>query len=201
MSGRTVVIVLLALLLTAMLSVAFAANPPRMRPYAGIGVVIFSNIGRVQSTELQLPMYEEPGLSRVGILNNSRISGNEWVFGLYSATSPLIVSTRKGDWLRVFYDDAGREAWIEPQNKGQFQSWEHFLKMRPGHVLAGLPVQFYQLLQKPGGKLLATMTPKLAFKIVKVEQGWGMVLTEQSQLGWLRWRDNDGRLTVGFGND
>lgn len=200
-SGRTAAIALLTLLLAVAASVGFSANPPRMRPYTGIGVVVFSNVTSVPSRELQLQMYEEPGLLRIGILDSSRISGNEWIFGLTSAAQPLVVSARKGDWLRVYYDDAGREAWIEPQNQGHFQSWEQFLKLQPGRMLPGLQPQYYQLQQQPNGKLLATMTPKQIFKIVRVDKGWGMVLTEQSQLGWLRWCDDDGRLTVGFGKN
>ncbi len=141
-------------------------------------------------------MYEEPGLSRVGMLDSSRLSGNEWIFGPSEGTSPFIVSARKGDWLRIFYDDAGREAWIDPQNKGHFQSWEQFLKLQTGHMLPGLPPQYYQLQQQPGGKLLATLTPKQVFKVLKLENSWGMVLTGQTQIGWVRWRDDDGRLLV-----
>lgn len=201
MAVRSVIQILVALLLVVTVSVGLAANPPRMRPYTGIGVIVFSNMTSAPNQEQQLRMYEEPGLSRVGKLDNSRISGNEWIFGVSSGSMPLIVSARKGDWLRIFYDDAGREAWINPQNTGRFQSWEQFLKAQPGHLLPGLRSQYYQLQQQPNGKLLATMTPKQVFKIVKVDEGWGMVLTEQSQLGWLRWYDDDGRLTVGFGKN
>jgi SH3-like domain-containing protein len=198
MAVRSVIKILVALLLAVTASVGFAANPPRMRPYTGVGVIVFSNMTGVPSQEQQLQMYEEPGLSRIGKLDSSRISGNEWIFGVSSGSVPLVVSARKGDWLRIYYDDAGREAWINPQNAGRFQSWEQFLKVQPGRMLPGLRSQYYQLQQQPNGKLLATMTPKQVFKIVKVDGGWGMVLTEQSQLGWLRWYDDDGRLTVGF---
>ena len=136
---------------------------------------------------------------RVGMLNSSRLSGNEWIFGLSEGVPPLIVSARKGDWLRVFFDDAGREAWIEPQNRGRFHSWEQFLKLKSGHMLPGLQPQYYQLLQQPGGKLLATLTPNQLFKVLKLENSWGMVLIDQAQIGWVRWRDDDGRLVVGAG--
>ena len=178
-------------------SSGFAASPLRMRPYTGIGLIVFSQPDNTQNLNLQ--MYEEPGLLRVGVLNSTRLPGNEWIFGLQEMAPPLIVSARKGNWLRVYYDDAGREAWIEPQNKGRFESWEQFLERQTSLMLPGLQPQYYQLLQQSGGKLLAVLTAKLPFKVLKLENNWAMVLTEQFQLGWLRWCDDDGRLTVGFG--
>lgn len=110
-----------------------------------------------------------------------------------------VVSARKGDWLQLFYDDAGRKAWIEPKNKGHFLPWEQFLRLQTGRMLPGLQPPFYQLQQQPGGKSVATMTQKQLFKVLKLEDDWGMVLTDQDQIGWLKWRDGDGRLTMGIG--
>jgi len=197
MYGRLVIILILFVLGTTC-SAGYAATPPRMRPYTGIGVIAFSQPGDAQGHDLQLPLYEEPGLSRVGVLNNSGLSGNEWIFGLQVGTPPLVVSARKGDWLRVYYDDAGREAWIDPQNKGRFQSWEQFLRLQAGRLLPGLQPQYYQLRQQPGGKQLTRLAPKQLFRVLTIENAWGMVLTDQEQIGWLRWCDEDGRLLVGF---
>ena len=199
MIGRCFVIFLISFVLGMIGADGFAAFPPRMRPYTGIGVVVFSQSDNAPSQDLQLQLYEEPGLSRVRMLNSSGLSGNEWIFGMPEGTSPLIVSARKGDWLRVYYDDAGREAWIEPQNKGRFQSWEQFLKLQSGRMLPGLQPKYYQLQQQPSGKRLGTLTPKQVFKLLKLENTWGMVLTDQSQIGWVRWCDDDGRLTIGVG--
>ena len=170
-----------------------------MRPYTGIGVFVFSQSESVTKRELQIPLYNEPGLSRVGILNSSKLSVNEWIFGLSEENPPLIVSARKGDWLQVFYDDAGREAWIEQHNRGHLLSWEQFLKLQTCRMLPGLQPPFYQLLQQIDGKSVATLTPKQIFKVLKLENGWSMILTEQGQLGWLKWQDNDRRLTMGIG--
>lgn len=177
---------------------AFAATPPRMRPYAGIGVVAFSQPDTAQSLELRMPLYEEPGLSRVAILDSTRLSGNEWVFGPRELMPPLIVSARRGNWIRVYFDDAGREAWIDPLNKGRFQLWEQFLRRHTVHMLPGLQPRCYQLLQQPGGKLLATLNPVQVFKVLKLEEAWSMVLIDQELIGWVRWRDEDGRILVGL---
>ena len=197
--GRLSSIILIVFTLAMTCPAGYAAAPPRMRPYTGIGLVVFLQPGAVPGEELQLPMYEGPGLSRIGMLSTTRLSGNEWIFGLQEGTPPLVVSARKGDWLRVYYDDAGREAWIDPQNKGRFQSWEQYLKLQTGRMLPGLQPQFYQLQQQPDGRLLATLTPKQVFKVLKLENAWGMVLTEHAQIGWVRWRDDDGRLVIGLG--
>jgi hypothetical protein len=199
MYGRCLVIFLILFITGTTGSAGLAASPPRMRPYTGIGLVVFSRSDNAPNLDLQLQLYEEPGLSRVGRLSSSRLSGNEWIFGQSEGAPPLIVSARKGDWLRVFFDDAGREGWIDPQNNGHFQSWEQFLKLHTGRMLPGLQPQYYQLLQQPGGKLLATLTPKQLFKVLKLENAWGMVLIDQEQIGWLRWRDDDGRLVIGVG--
>jgi SH3-like domain-containing protein len=196
--GRTLAFFLIFLILSLASPGGVAAAPPRMRPYTGIGVVVFRQADNSKSQELQLQLYKEPGLSRVGMLNRSRLSVNEWIFGLQEGNPPLVVSARKGAWLRIYYDDAGREAWIDPQNKGRFQSWEQYLKRQTGRLLPGLQPKYYQLQQQPGGSLLATLTPKQEFKVLKLENDWGTVLADQAQIGWLRWRDEDGRLLMGI---
>ncbi len=197
--GRRSFIILTLFVLGTTCSAAYAAAPPRMRPYTGIGLVVFSRSADGPLPGLQVPMYEEPGLSRIDMLVTTRLSGNDWIFGQQEEYPPLVVSARKGGWLRVYYDDAGREAWIDPQNKGRFQSWEQYLRLQTGRMLPGLQPQYYQLQQQPGGRLLATLTPKQVFKVLKLENAWCMVLTEQTQIGWVRWRDDDGRLVIGFG--
>jgi len=171
-----------------------------MRPYTGIGVAVFSRMDNHENMDLQLKLYEEPGLSRVGIMNSSRFSGNEWVFGLQENRPPLVVSARKGDWLQVFYDNAGRKAWVKPENNARFQTWEEFLKLHMSRVLPGLQSHFYQLREQPDGKILLAVAPNQPLKVLKLENDWVMALTAQSQIGWLRWRDVDGRLTIGTGN-
>jgi len=177
-------------------SAVFAASSPRMRPYAGIGLLVFSSSNTDLNQDLQLPLYEEPGLLRIGMLNSSSSPGNAWLFGSSEKTPPLIVSAQKGDWVRVIYDDAGREAWLEPQNRGHFESWDQFLRQQTGSMIPGLPSHYYLLHQQPGGKSLTALTPKQVFKVLKLENTWSMVLTSQAQIGWLRWCDDDGRLLV-----
>lgn len=175
----------------------YSAYKPKMRPYTGIGVLIFPRTSPSENLDLEIQLYEEPGLYRISRLKNSRLSGNQWIFGIQGEEPPLIVSARKGDWLEVFYDDAGRKAWLKPHHKMRFISWEHFLKSQTCHILPGLKPHFYQLQKTPNGALLSTLTSKQIFKLLKLENEWGMVLTEKGELGWLKWRDTDSRLTLG----
>lgn len=171
--------------------------PPLMRPYAGIGIVMLGIDAREDAEQPEpLYLYEEPAMFRVGELHLRNIPPYEWLFGGNPGALPLIVMARKGEWLRVVYDDAGRDAWLNPQRRGVFQSWDGFFKGQSARLLSGLPKKSYQLFQQPGKKPAATMTPKQAFKVLKLDSDWAMVMLNQSSLGWLRWRDEDGRLLI-----
>jgi hypothetical protein len=166
-----------------------------MRPYTGIGVLIL----RVAADELNdhLPLYEEPGLSRLGSLNPAKIPRYDGIFGAAPAAAPLVVTGRKGPWLRVAYDDAGREAWLNPARPSAFQPWDFFLKDHVSRLLPGLQKKYYQLYQHPGRMVLASLTTSQFLKVLRLENDWAMVLSDQNSLGWLRWRDEDGRLLIG----
>jgi SH3-like domain-containing protein len=192
-------LVLLTLLCTG--AAYGAATPPKMRPYSGIGIVVLpdpdSGTYRGEATNL----YEEPGILRLGELDGSGTPGNAWVFGVQKDRVPLIVVARKGNWLRVCYDDAGREAWVDTQRRGAFQSWEQFFKGRVISLLPGLRKQYYQLYQEPDRNPLSTLTPIQKFKVLNLEDDWVTVMSDQSTTGWLRWRDEDGRILVSSDTD
>jgi hypothetical protein len=43
--------------------------------------------------------------------------------------------------------------------------------------------------------------PKLSFKVLKLDGDWALMMPDQSTLGWLRWRDEDGRLLISVDMD
>lgn len=177
---------------------AAAADPPRIRPYAGIGVLRLAEPADPQAAD-PLYLYREPGIYRIGVLHRgSAANAFGWVLGRPDGVLLMIATARKGEWLRVVYDDAGREAWLAPQRRGEYQSWDVFLKTRAFRPLPGLRKQYYQLCRQPGGEPEATLTPRQLCRVLRVEGDWVQVMVERSSIGWLRWRDEDGRLLMGL---
>jgi hypothetical protein len=181
--------------------ISAAANPPtpqKMRPYAGIGILHLP----INNTDPGDPplLYEEPALSRMGELNRSKIPVFDWILGSgpSSAAQSLIVTARKGTWLRVVYDDAGREAWLNPSRHFELQSWDMFFKGHVSCLLPGLQQKYYQVFQQAGTSPLAALKINQPFRVLQIDNDWAMVLIEQNSLGWLRWRDEDGRLLIGL---
>ena len=193
---RTPTLYLLILLLAVSTAWAAPSPPPRMRPYTGVGIFVLP-IAVQDGLNTPYPLYEEPGLSRLGTLYPDKIPRYEWIFGAAAPEVPLIVTGRKGLWVRVAYDDAGREAWLNPGRNGVFQPWDYYLKDHVSRLLPGLQKKYYQLYQHPGRTTLASLTAGQFLKVLRLENDWAMVLSEQNTLGWLRWRDEDGRLLIG----
>lgn len=172
----------------------------RMRPYTGIGVVILTiALGENGMAPTQLQLYDDPAIYRLGELEIATIPRDEWIFGLDTESVPLIVMARKGEWLRVVYDAAGREAWINPRSRGTFYLWETFFKDQSGHLLSGLKKRYYQIFSEPGIGPLVSLPPRLPFTVTTLDGDWiHLIIPDQKVKGWLRWRDEDGRLLIGL---
>ncbi len=68
-------------------------------------------------------------------------------------------------------------------------------------MLPGLRKLYYQVFRQAGKMpVTAPALPRQSFKVVKLEGDWALIMPDQDTLGWLRWRDEDGRLLVGFGS-
>jgi len=187
-------------MMIAVCAIAAVPSPPlKMRPYSGIGIILLPVTGTDSGG--QLPLYEEPALSRLGEVNIAKIPAYDWIFGSSPHVLPLIVMARKGTWLRVAYDDAGREAWLNPPRQLTFQAWDLFFKSHVSRLLPGLQKKYYQVYQQPDTLPLTVLTAKQLFKVLRLENDWAMVLIDQDSLGWLRWRDEDGRLLIGIENE
>jgi hypothetical protein len=184
---------LLIILMTASTLFAAPSSIPRMRPYSGIGILLVSPAPGNEP----ILLYDEPGLSRVGSLDHEKIPRHDWIFGSSPVAVPMIVTGRKGPWLRVSYDDAGREAWLNPERQGTFQTWDYFLKDHVSRLLPGLQKKYYQFYNQPDRTVLTSLNSGQFVKVLRLENDWAMVLSEQNALGWLRWRDEDGRLLIG----
>lgn len=190
---------------TLLFPVVARSAPPvaaaaKMRPYSGIGVFVLPvspPSGEGAHDELQL--YDEPGLVRRGALDLAAVPRQEWIFGADAAALPLVVVGRKAGWLKIVFDDAGREAWINPGRRGTYQPWDAYVKGRAGRLLPGLQKRYYQLFRQPGaGRPVAALTPRQPFKLVQLEGDWAVVMPDPDSLSWMRWRDEDGRLLIGL---
>jgi len=191
-------VVTVVLLLQVAATAAPQQTPQQMRPYSGIGVLLLAaEPGEGNGRREPLYLYEEPAVLRIGALEERQAPPYEWLFTRNASRLLLIVTARQGNWLRVAYDDAGRQGWLEPRQRGVFQSWNTLLKGRSCHLLPGLRKQQYQLFRQPGKIPVAPPPlPRQSFKIVKLEGDWALVMPDQDTLGWLRWRDEDGRLLI-----
>jgi hypothetical protein len=171
----------------------------KMRPYSGIGLLLLAPLTEVQA-ELAEPslLYEEPSLFRIGRLETSNVPAYEWIFGAADNSPRLIVTSRKGGWLRVVYDDAGREAWLKHPHKAKYLAWDSFLKGRSASLLAGLQKRYYQTSPQPGAAPSGMLAGRKPFKVIRVESDWALVMPDKESLTWLRWRDEDGRLLIAF---
>ena len=175
------------------------AKTTKMRPYTGIGMLLLPTLQEnVAEQPEPLSLYEEPAIARMGKLQWSRMPSNEWVFGVGRSTVPLIVTSKKGSWLRVIYDESGKEAWLKYPPKAKFQFWDSFLKGQSASLLIGLQKKYYQTSQQLGGDASGTLAGRQVFKVIKVDKDWAMVMLNKDTLTWLRWRDEDGRMLIGL---
>jgi hypothetical protein len=180
---------LISLLLVALAAATAQSAQPRPRPYSGCGLLALSP--EPGEERLTLALYEGPGVNRIAEREGStlpRLAG--------SGSEPLVaVSARKAGWARLAYDEAGREAWIEPPRAWQYLTWQEFLPGRTVRLQPGMKKVYYALRSEPRETAaeLGTLTRDQAVRILQVEDDWARL---QEPSGWFRWRDGDGRLTL-----
>ena len=165
-----------------------------MRPYSGIGVL------RITGDSLTdgLQLYEEPGLVRSGTLDSAAARQlTAWLFGTEEEVY-LLVTARKGEWLRVERDDAGRLAWVHGLRRWNYTPWEQFLKGKQISFLRNAPRQQLQVYTHPGATSGSPLHSFEPMKVIMVQGDWSYVLFDRLSAGWIRWRDHDGRLLVGL---
>jgi SH3-like domain-containing protein len=153
-------------------------------------------------TATLLQLYREPGLGRLQEVPVGRAQLMKPVFGTSSSAIVLAVTERRGDWLKIVFDDAGREGWVRRERSWDFVPWEEFLKGRSAKLLPGLRKPLHHLLAEPvdGAGILATLTPADRFRVVAIDGDWALILLGPDKTGWLRWRDRDHRFLVSVGS-
>lgn len=189
---RTLHLLILFFLFATLPDSSLAA--PKMRPYSGIGVLQLSSIGLTRA----IPLYDDPGIARCCKHEFAAFKAlNAWLFGLTDEPF-LLVTARKSGWLEIEYDDAGRTGWIQPERRWHYLPWDQFLKGRLVLFLRNSPKKQMQVVSRPGAVTGMMLPRKQPMKVILVQGDWAYVLLDQSSAGWIRWRDSDGRLLIGF---
>jgi hypothetical protein len=168
------------------------------RPASGTGVLVLHNIIGDTTPEEPIPLFDEPGLRRVAEVLPSRLPTLAQVLSLDEEGIAVAVVQKKADWARIAYDDAGREGWVKIRRKWQFISWDSWLKGRGVRLLPGIKKQFTLLHPMPTDQSAAIDLPlqQKQMRVIQIKSDWIQVLVDVTVVGWLRWRDDEGRFLV-----
>jgi hypothetical protein len=194
MTGRLIALLILCLSVPALTG---AALPPP-RPDAGIGVLIIGTGAAAPAAGQRLLLYREPGIGRIGERDVAKLP--RLPVGQRSSLGGVCVAVlaKRGEWLSIAHDDAGRSAWVERERGWDYLTWEEFLPGKHARLMKGLRKTL--LVARSGPEEHAAevlqLTPERPFRIIQVEGDAAQVLVDLSVLGWIRWRDGDGRLLI-----
>jgi len=193
---RTAILSILVLFLCA---VTTRGAPPKPRPATGKGMLVM----RTSAAGGEVVLYREPGVGRVAEKPPAKLPLLTHVVESADGDYPTAVLGKRGAWLRIAYDEAEREGWIEMERPWRYTSWEEFL---PGHTVRLLPglKKGYALLRRepvPSAAGLAPLSPELTLKVELVQGDWLRVCFDPKTSGWLRWRDENGRFLVSLPAD
>ncbi len=196
MKLRPAVFVIVLLLLVQPLTASGAINP---RPLSGSGLLLVRQFpsGKEQQP-LLLTLYREPEVGRLLELDTAEIPSLAMVFKTVIDQYPLMVTRSRGEWLRIAYDEAGREGWLRLERHWDYQPWDALLKGKPARLLTGLKKGYYQLFAAPASnsKRLETLSKQRQLRIIEVQGDWALVIVDLATSGWIRWRDDDGRFLI-----
>ena len=178
-----------------------AAGAQQFRPFSGSGVVIVRPLNpESKVAPAPIPFYHDPGVARIVERPAAGIPNLSSILKTPAGEYPLAVMGKKGNWLRIAYDDAGREGWVERARWWDYIIWEDFLKGRVARLLPGLEKEVYAL--RAGSSTTAPQTGALSgresLRIIEVSDDCALVITDSGLSGWITWRDGDGRFLVTF---
>jgi hypothetical protein len=190
---------LLFLILLLLLSAAAAAAATRTRLHSGTGVLLMGEpLERLDIPGPPITIFREPGLGTIATHPRSDLARHLPTL-VSSAQEVAVPATgRKGEWIRISYDDAGREGWIPMQRGWRHLSWEEYLKGRSLRLLPGLRQEYYELRATPldAASQKVSLLPSAPLTVLALKDEWLRVIAAGPQEGWIRWRDDDDRLTI-----
>ena len=188
---------------TAALLLLFSQNPalglpPIPRPYTGQGILIISSSSRKGMIPGNIVFYHEPGIGRVAERPLGEIPLLSTAINLSAGEYAAAVMGKKGNWLKIAYDEADREGWIELDRRWLYLSWEEFLPGLSGHLIKGTKKAYrvlYESSSVSAGEI-GSITHEKPFLIELVRGDWLRIAPDGQNGGWLRWRDDSGRLLI-----
>jgi hypothetical protein len=190
---RTVALLLLAVLAAAL---PVAAAPVKARSLSGIGVLLLrSDTAGKQS---RLALYREPGIGRFAELDAARLPPVFPVIRAGEGIKAVIVTAKKLDWYRIVYDGGEREGWLQGQPSFRYQRWGELLPGSAVSFTGGLRKEYYLLRSEPvpAAEPLETISREHVLPVQGVAGDWLRVNRGAGSGGWLRWRDDNGRLLI-----
>jgi len=192
---KRILIILVGLLLVC--RPVFGAR--QIRPLSGSGILIVRPLDPERPAEMaSIPFFRDPGVARIAEFSAGQIPCLTTILDMPAGEYPYAVMGKKGQWLRIAYDDAGREGWMVIERWWDYIPWEKFLKGRAARLLAGLKRKACVLHETPAET--ASQTGVLAgqevLRIVEVAGDWALVVADSGMHGWLPWRDEDGRFLI-----
>ena len=172
----------------------FKAAPVKARPLSGIGVL------SVRSNGETLKIYREPGVGRLAELPPAKLPGIMPQLAAADGTVCVVVLSQRPDWLRIILNDGEDGGWVARRRGMSFHPWEEFLHGRSFSLSAGLRQEQYQLRSEPlpEAEIVAPVERGERLQGGAVAGNWIQVRTGTGQEGWLRWRDDNGRLMIGI---
>lgn len=181
-------------------SVGHAAAKPR--PFAGSGIMLIRPPSPAETGEpVTVVIYREPGVGRLTELPPAKLPALGQVLKAAPGETAVAVQGKRGAWLRIAYDEAGREGWVQLQRHWQYADWETFLKGRVVRLFAGMKKNLYSLRKDPAtsSSEVQGLSATRSLRVIQVQEDWALVMIDLAAAGWIRWRDSDGRVLIVIG--
>lgn len=188
---------LICLIILLHSSALSAAQKPR--PLAGIGILFIQpRVSERNEPASPISLYREPGLGHLADLDLSDFPLLAPAVNPPAGVYALAVTRKQGDWLKVVFDDSGREGWLSKVRGWDFQPWQRYLQGDEAKLFHGLKKEYYQLKALPNtsSQNVATLDRSRKLSIVELDGSWMLVLVDFETTGWLRWKDDDGRFLI-----
>ncbi len=181
------------------LAIPTTLGAQQVRPFSGCGIVIIRPLNSErQSASVPVTFYRDPGVARIAEFSAGTIPALSSILHISGGEYPLAVMAKKGNWLHIAYDDAGREGWVEMARWWNYSTWEDFLKGRIARLFPGQKKRAYALHEGPAESTpqTGTLSGRETLKVIKIVDDWAMVIADSGLNGWISWRDGDGRFQI-----